>query len=184
MEEFRSLDLRPEEERCYYHAQASRAGECGSCKAGFCASCAVAYPGQQHATLCLDCGTALFIKVWRRALVFALLGALLGLCVPLRLHFSQKFVWLITGVSGYLGWAFYYGWHYGNERWKWSYARLRKNFKSPASCLALVAIMRCASALFVGACGGGLRLCLRMLHLLRKQRSLVQAYQEPPIQAN
>lgn len=174
MAESRNPDHDISSECCGYHVQAPVVGHCTECKAAYCASCAVAHPGQEHSTLCLNCGTALFIKTWRRALVFAFAGALLGLWLPLRLHYSPEAEWTMTATCGYGGWALCYGWHYGAEAWRRWYERLRQALRYPAPCLAILVIIRPIAALLIGACGGGLRLCLRTLRLRQKQRSLKQ----------
>lgn len=161
-----------EEGRCTYHPHEMRAGKCSSCQTFFCKSCAVTYPGREEPTLCLDCGLALFLQWWGHALSFAFFGVILGWWLLPRLHLSHKFIWHIAIVGGYCSWAAFYGWHCGARVWNRGYKFLRKKFRRPGLCLALMAMIGIPGALVLGACGGGLRMCLRTFALLLKRRRL------------
>ncbi len=163
------------EARCIYHPHEPAFGVCSDCKEAFCASCAVAYPGHERPSLCLNCGAALFAKWWRRAFVFALCGALLGMWLPARSHFSFQKIGLMSAASGYGAWALSYGWRLGNGAWTRCYEFLRKVLRHAGPCLAILVLMRIPAALLLGACGGGLRLSWRTLQLLRAKHRLAGA---------
>lgn len=175
MVESRSHERIVTDEFCANHPHETCVGACCSCQSAFCASCAVAYPGQQEPALCLDCGVALLLKWWHRALGFAFFGALFGWWLLVQLRLPHKSIWLMTTTCGYGSWAMFYGWQSSARIWNRCYNVLRRALGRPWSTLAILALLRIPGALLFGACGGGLRVCLHTFVLLRKRRRLFEA---------